>query len=345
MFDALLAGYYGFGNFGDELLASRAVDCLVSCGVERNRIAILSGNPAMSERALGIKAFDRGAGSRGMFAAISSSRCVIFAGGGIFQDASSLASCLYYWAVIRIALAMRRPVCAVAQSVGPLGSRAARLFARDALKRCSYFSVRDDASRALSATLGLDPPMTPDLVMGFSIPRIGGRQGIGTVLFNVRPCSDKRIAARAVGAARACSAGGCKIRGVAFADGDMAEIRNFISLGELPECETVLVKDLRDFIDASEDASAAIGMRLHFGILSKLRGLGVFMSPYDPKVECFTNRFADICPDFNEITVNDIIKLLTKSLFEDKRKIDADEAGRASAEDFKAALRACSGGC
>jgi polysaccharide pyruvyl transferase WcaK-like protein len=278
-----------------------------------------------------------------MFAAISSSRCVIFAGGGIFQDASSAASCLYYWAVVRIALAMGRPVCAVAQSVGPLRSKTARSLARDALKRCSYFSVRDDASRSLSAALGLNPPMTPDLVMGLSVPRTGERQEIGTVLFNVRPCSDKDKAARVIGLIRACSASGCKIRGVAFADGDMAEIRTFISSGKLPECETALIKDLRDFIAASEDASAAIGMRLHFGILSKLRGLGVFMSPYDPKVECFANRFADICPDFNEITGNGIIKLLTNSLFEDKRKIDAEEAGRVSAEDFKAALHSVFG--
>ena len=37
----------------------------------------------------------------------------------------------------------------------------------------------------------------------------------------------------------------------------------------------------------SEDAFAAVGMRLHFGVLSLRRGLSVVMAPYDPKVSGF----------------------------------------------------------
>ncbi len=58
-YDVLLAGYYGFGNLGDELLAEACVKLLEDNGVSRDRIAVLSADPGKTRESLGTASYDR----------------------------------------------------------------------------------------------------------------------------------------------------------------------------------------------------------------------------------------------------------------------------------------------
>jgi polysaccharide pyruvyl transferase CsaB len=339
-FDVLLAGYFGFGNLGDELLAQSAADCLSRHGIKRERIAILSGNPDATRRTLGIEAFARGCFSASLARAISESRSLLLAGGGIFQDATSVRSCFYYWRIVRKAIAALCPVAAVGQSIGPLRRDLSKAMTRDALKRCRYLSVRDETSLEVSRELGLSTELTPDLVMGVPIPRLPRREN-GTVLVNVRPIRGSTGSAGPIlKAARACALEGMPLRGIAMAEEDRKELEKFVLSGGLPPCDVVLVKTLDDFIDASEDAFAAVGMRLHFGILSKLRGLALSMMPYDPKVRDFAKTWDAFLPALDGISKNsDVAKLLTNLWFEDKKMPDRDEVSRAIRGSLEDALK------
>jgi polysaccharide pyruvyl transferase CsaB len=338
IFDVLLAGYYGFGNLGDELLASSAVDWLVTSGVKKERIAILSGDPAESRLALGIEAFGRGLASRSLANALSVSRSMFLAGGGIFQDSSSVRSCLYYWGLVRKSLNVSCPVAAVSQSIGPLSSFISKKMTKDALSRCGYLSVRDRQSLSLAGELGLLAELSPDLVMGLEVPRLLPRES-GLVLINVRPVKNAKASESVLAAARACADVGLGLRGIAFSPDDEPEFERFISNGSLPKFEVIRAKCLDDFVAASEDAFAAIGMRLHFGVLSLLRGLRLAMVPYDPKVSDFAEKWDALCPELAGIGLNsDIMRLLTKCLFKDKKQPDHGEAARALADVFKKAL-------
>ncbi|MDR3255546.1 MAG: polysaccharide pyruvyl transferase family protein [Synergistaceae bacterium] len=338
-FDVLLAGYYGFGNLGDELLSTSAVNLLVECGIKKERIAILSGNPDESNRVLGIEAFGRGLSSKSLALALSSSRAMLLAGGGIFQDSSSFGSCFYYWALVRRAIFSSCAVGAISQSIGPLSRFISRRITKDALGRCRYLSVRDDPSLVEARSLGLAASVTPDLVMGISVPAVA-RCEDGVVLINVRPVkSDAEPAERVLKAARACDANGLRVRGIALADEDVSELEKFLASGELPPCEILSIKTLSDFEDVSRDAFAAVGMRLHFGVLSVKRGLRLALAPYDPKVAGFAEEWGVLCPKFSGITeYSDIMRLLTKAFFEDKKQPDHDEVYRALYEAFKDAL-------
>ena len=57
-YDVLLAGYYGFGNLGDELLAEACVKLLEDNGVSRDRIAVPQPIPEDWE-SLGTASYDR----------------------------------------------------------------------------------------------------------------------------------------------------------------------------------------------------------------------------------------------------------------------------------------------
>ena len=78
----LLCGYYGMGNAGDEFLASASIALLEQCGLERDEIAMLSGNVAESERLHGVRAFDRWKWRQVLFAA-KSSETLLLGGGGL----------------------------------------------------------------------------------------------------------------------------------------------------------------------------------------------------------------------------------------------------------------------
>jgi polysaccharide pyruvyl transferase CsaB len=337
-FDVLLAGYYGFGNFGDELLAAEAVNFLVRAGIKRDRIAILSGDPDQSRITLEIESFARGLLSPSLRRALSESRSLLVAGGGIFQDSSSVRSCFYYWALVRMALLASCPVAAISQSIGPFSSFWGRKLAKDALLRCSYLSVRDNASFRLSGALGLKTERSPDIAMGLDIPRLIPGDS-GEVLINVRPFKNQEISLKVMRIAHAFSTSGFQLRGIALSKDDEMELRKLFQRKGFPSCEIVLVKKLDDFIAASGNAFAAIGMRLHFGVLSLLRGLRLLMIPYDPKVSGFAEKWDVLCPQFDDTSSNsDIMKVLTKSLFEDKKQPDRGKTTRALEGLFKKAL-------
>ncbi|MDR1944230.1 MAG: polysaccharide pyruvyl transferase family protein [Synergistaceae bacterium] len=338
-FDVLLAGYFGFGNLGDELLLSSALDYLETAGVKKDRVAVLSRDPGETSATFGVEAFGRELFSLPLSRALSASRSLIFPGGGIFQDSSSVRSCFYYWGLARKAISHSCRLAAISQSIGPLSNKLSKKMTRDALSRCRYLSVRDETSIALSRELGLHVESTPDLVMGLKIPELPERSN-GAALINIRPVRGSDACARTVlKAARAFASEGIPIRGTAFAREDELELKRYIRSGELPKCDVALVKNLNDFLSVSQDAFAAVGMRLHFGILSLKRGLGVAIAPYDPKVSDFAGKWGAKCPELNGIKKNsDIMRVLTKALFEDKKQPDHEKVRRAISGAFKNAL-------
>ncbi|MDR1134075.1 MAG: polysaccharide pyruvyl transferase family protein [Synergistaceae bacterium] len=330
----LFAGYFGFGNLGDELIARAAVDNLARLGIPRERLAILSNDPDGSASRFGIRAFNRW-NPASVLGALGNSRALFFPGGGLFQDASSARSSVYYWSLIRAASLKRVPVCALAQSVGPLRGTLAKFLARDAMSVCGYVSVRDSASEDVLSSMNLRCDITPDPVLGFELPETVSRGG--TALVNMRPWRGGIHAAPVVKAAGRMLACGMKIIYVAMAGEDASFMRKLQDAGEIPRHEILEPKDAEDFSEIAARAEAAVGMRLHFGVLSMLCGLKVILSPYDPKVRAFASEWNIGLLTESENNENfDIMLLLTNSRFGDKKKLT--EARLRIAANFKKAL-------
>lgn len=283
-YDVLLAGYYGFGNLGDELLAQSVIQLLLSFGVKKEKIAILSNNPEESEEKFGVSAVDRWKISV-IRKTLLISRTLLLGGGGLFQDATSARSCAYYWGLVRMARMARCRVWAVGQSVGPLVSPAAKWLARTAFAACEYTGVRDEESRALLSGFGLAGELTPDLVFALDFPPL--RDKGRAVLINARPLKDARWGERVALVFRELQDRGFPLRGVAFSAEDARELETLAASNGLTLENIAAPASAEDFLKISEDAFAAVGMRLHFGILSLRRGLSVLLAPYDPKVSGF----------------------------------------------------------
>jgi polysaccharide pyruvyl transferase CsaB len=332
-FDVLLAGYFGFGNLGDELLAKAAVDNLAALGISRERMAILSGDPDDSVSRLGIMAFNRWNPAR-VLGALGVSRALLLPGGGLFQDASSARSSVYYWSLIRAASLRRVPSGALAQSVGPLRGGLAKKLASDALSVCGYISVRDSASEELLSSMNLRFDVTFDPVLGIELPQAVSGE---TALVNMRPGCGEVYAAPVVNAANKMLASGMKITYVAMSREDASFIRKLRDTGEIPAGEISEPKSAEDFSEIARNAGAAVGMRLHFGELSMLCGIGLLLSAYDPKVRSFASEWdIGLLADSENNENFDIMRLLTNSRFGDKKKLT--EVRPRIAADFKKAL-------
>ncbi len=287
-----LAGYYGFGNLGDELLADASIAMLERCGVGRDRIVVLSNDPGDSKRRFGTEAVNRWK-IASVLGVLRRSDTLLLGGGGLFQDATSLRSCFYYWGLVRAARLCGAIPWALGQSVGPLSTRTGRFLARDALRRCRAVQVRDESSRALCGSMGLSVEIGRDPVLSLGDALRSRMAALSAVpsspkfLLNLRPSADglpKRFARAVSGGA---FLGETSPVGVALANEDEVLMRRLMECGDLPPMPIERVRTMDDAARVWSGAVGGMGMRLHFSVLSALAGIPLIAVPYDPKVAAF----------------------------------------------------------
>lgn len=290
-FEAVLCGYYGFANLGDELLAQEMLSLYEKNCISRERIAILSADPEKSSADLGIHSVNRW-DVLDVWKLLRKSRTLLLGGGGLFQDSTSIRSCFYYWGVIRMALLAGCRIWMFGQSIGPLNSRLARFLARDAIGRCKVRVVRDSPSIDILSEWGQHAQMVPDPVLGLATNRTEISEG-RYLLVNIRPWVDPDIPERVLSCALEISSReGIPLRIVAMAPEDEKLAQHYISMKGIQNMKIESAWDLKDVSRIWKGAKFAFGMRLHFCILSRLNGIPCLAVPYDPKVEGFCSSHA-----------------------------------------------------
>lgn len=284
--EAVICGYYGFENLGDELLAQVVVSLYSRNNISPDKLAILSSSPDKTATALGITAVNRWDPIR-VWKILRSSRTLILGGGGLFQDSTSIRSSLYYWGVIRMALLAGCRIWMFGQSVGPFRTKGVAFLARNAIGKCRVRVVRDDPSKKILEKWNLPCSMVPDPVMALH-KDLAGKEGNEYILVNVRPWTDgsipERVLAEALGISKRT---GLPLRVVAMAPEDEILAHRYLSSIGKRDIKVERAADLADIIHIWRRAAFAFGMRLHFCIISALSGVPCLAVPYDPKVDGF----------------------------------------------------------
>ena len=305
-----LLGYYGFGNLGDELLLRSSIEILENVNIKREKIVVLSNNPAETSEVFKVKSVNRWKFSE-VRAALKQSEFLVLGGGGLFQDTTSIRSCVWYWAVVKLARFLGLKVFAIGQSIGPLKFKISRILTGDALRACEKIHVRDENSFNIAKKFGCkNVDLGVDLVMLikpvctslsscddispqegrlFAQCRPSLREGVsqseteGCVLINLRPCKElekyidiiepeiKKFNLRKIGVA------------LSKDDEEILEpLREKLNLEKI-----IYVTNFNDAEKLWASSSCAVGMRLHFGVLSRIFKTPVVLIPYDIKVEEF----------------------------------------------------------
>lgn len=299
----LLGGYFGCGNIGDDAILMGFLGGIQGLGHESR---VLAGSPERLMRNYGVQAIDR-MDFKLIGEALEQADALVFPGGSLFQDVTSVRSTLYYEKLVKMAKSAKKRVLMLGQGVGPLTKFFGKSAARNAFNQADLLCVRDPASVVALRELGVKRTAIATADMAFLLPRpeltessqdsfsVGGMKTIG---INCRPLGKDKSAIEIYAQfARLLFEKGLvpvMIPQDTVEDQAMVDQISKACNGKVPELRGLTtVRQLQERIMRMD---AVVSMRLHTGILATTVGVPSLMVSYDPKVTAFANMMGGASP-------------------------------------------------
>lgn len=134
----LLVGYYGFGNFGDELMRVSIKEFLL----EKNYYVY----ELLPKNNMNKNSYNR-FNPISILKAILKADVIICGGGGVLQDKTSFKSLLYYYLIFRTVLLLNKPLIFFGNSFGPFKNYFSRHLIKNLFQNKKlYIFARDQVS-------------------------------------------------------------------------------------------------------------------------------------------------------------------------------------------------------
>lgn len=289
----VVAGYYGCGNVGDDALLA---GLQVGLGNLPVKLTALSGNPDETFRYLGITSVPRRDFAR-VKQELEAADALVFAGGGLLQDVTSLFSLQYYAKLISLAKKLDKKVVMLAQGIGPVNSFFGKRTAAAALRQVDVITVRDPQSLQTMRSLGVNRPaeVTADLAwlaMPEESPEAQFELGsMKTVGIAPRPWGKPKDLAAAFGGFAQLLFKNSYVPMLVEMDRtlDTAILDQIAKLhgGRAPDIRNIHAP--AQMLARLKRMHCVVAMRLHAGILAASAGVPPMMISYDPKVTAFAN--------------------------------------------------------
>lgn len=281
---AVLCGYYGKGNGGDEALLVSMLEMLPS----HVKPLVLSANPRATSKSYGVKSYDR-MNSGSVVRALKESQVLILGGGSLIQDATSVRNSIYYGGLIGLARQFGLQTIAIAQGIGPLDKSLTRWIAQRAFSNCTALSVRDPASAALVESWGLSCVMAPDPVWSMSatpVPELASIPSpkIAVTLRSHPQLTNQRLDIITQALVQLQAATGSHILLVPFQPTTDLDIAQQIQSELTDNSQVVALTDPKQLNGLFQGVDLAIGMRYHSLIMAAAQGCKCWAIGYDPKV-------------------------------------------------------------
>jgi len=281
---AVLCGYYGKGNAGDEALLASLLQMLPSSV----QPVVLSGNPAETRRRYGVESCDR-MKTASIIKALRRSEVFIWGGGSLMQDATSAANPVYYGGMMGLARQLGLKTIAWGQGIGPLQRPLTRWIARQAFAGCSAVSVRDRGSAEILTNWQIPFTIAPDPVWALEgkpvqeladlpFPRVAVTWRSHPQLTPARLACLTQALVDFQKITQTC------ILLVPFQASQDLAIAQSIQSQLTGANHLVTIEDPRELKGVFQGVDMAIGMRLHSLILAAAAQCRCFGLSYDPKV-------------------------------------------------------------
>jgi len=258
----------------------------------------LSGAPEETFRLYGMRSYARRE-DKYIKEAIDHCDAVVFPGGSIFQDATSVGSTFYYEGIVSQAKKAGKKVFLVGQGVGPLKSFLSKGKAKSAFNAADGITVRDPMALQSLKDLGVSKPARVAADSAFLLPvpvTVGEAEG-----FNVGNMKTVGIAPRGV-KERGRDIGSlfgefCKLL---YQSGSMPVLISMDRSEDVPLIDEISKKqggkvpDIRKVTTPMQlqqrisRMDLVVAMRLHAGILAATVNVPSLMVSYDPKVTAFS---------------------------------------------------------
>ncbi len=352
--DAVVSGYFGYGNSGDDT----ALDCLVGAIRQEHPetvIAVLCRDPESFGKAhgiIGIGRYDLPA----IASALRGASLLISGGGSLLQNVTSSRSLFYYAGVIALGKICGTKVFVCANGIGPLKGWIGRKVAYKAVMMADRVSVRDEASR--DTLVGIGVPMERIAVTAdpafrlvhsdrcdveFLRQRLGMRKGGRYFAVSLRASVCRGDRAREI--CRACRdihlGLGLVPVFVSMQESEDAELCRMIaeeSCGEALVMPNVPTEVLRSFICEME---MVLSMRLHLMIYAATVGTPAVGVSVDPKLSAVAGILgsAEIIGS-DSFSAENILSAARRAVSADREELlrIAREQAESAGEDIRAAV-------
>ena len=283
---AVLCGYYGMGNGGDEALLAALLQMLPAHVTP----VVLSGNPTETRERHQVEIAVPRKSIAAVFKALRSADAFIWGGGSLMQDASSPLSPVYYGGLMLLARLMGLKTIAWAQGIGPLNKGVTRWLTKTALAKCDAVSVRDRNSAALLSQWQRNCLLAPDPVWALDSSPVKGLWDLPAprVAVALRPhkhLSKQRLSAIAIALNRFQQATGAYLLLVPFQPVRDLPIAQFVADQLSGPHQIYTISQPQSLKGLFRGVEMTIGMRFHALVMSAAEGCKSFAISYDPKVD------------------------------------------------------------
>lgn len=302
---AVVSGYYGYANTGDEAVLEAILrDLARECpGVA---ITVLSGSPESTAATYGVRSVHRFRAGQ-VWEALRRADLLVSGGGSLLQDVTSSRSLWYYLGVMTMARAAGAKVMVYANGLGPLRRPLNRVLTASVLRGVDRITVRDPESLEVLFGLGVSRPdavVTADPAFGLEplpprdreqlLAELGldpGRGPIFALALRPWPGWDEMSAA-------AIAAVGLLAKGVGgqvlllpmqhHRDAGVAAAMEGLPPGvPVTDAGTHRALGARELLTVVGCCTVLVGMRLHSLVFAAAGGVPFVGLAYDPKVSAF----------------------------------------------------------
>ena len=287
----LISGYYGFGNFGDELILTMLIQQLKNWGLKNSDITVLSIDPQTTGEDNDVNCINSH-NMKLIMERLPNFDVMISGGGSLLQNTTSIASLMYYCGLITTFTSMKKNVAIYAQGIGPIKGLFGTWLTKSTLKRCKYISVRDEKSQNLLKKWKIDSDLVCDPVLGLELPARKKTNKIGIQIRKFDTLTDKLIDDIIVELFKRY--GDREYELISFQDIEDEEISKIVISKMKMHNKDVRVNlvsglSVPQIIKQVGTYDTFIAMRYHACMLGIKYGIKTMAINYDPKVEILAN--------------------------------------------------------
>ena len=279
----VLCGYYGMGNAGDEALLMSLLQMLP----ESVEPIVLSGDPQATKKQYQVASYHRKS-TLTILEVLQKSDAFIWGGGSLMQDATSIASPVYYAGLMALAQQRGLKTIAWAQGIGPLNKSFTRWLTKQVLLGCDGISVRDTASARLLTEWQIEPIVAPDPVWALqsdTAPELEAttKPKVAIVLRSHPLLTRERLETLIQAFQDFQAKTNTFLLLIPFQPSTDSAIATKLA-AQLREHQIITVDNPQQLKGLFKEVKMTVGMRLHSLIMAAASGSGCFALSYDPKV-------------------------------------------------------------
>lgn len=143
-YDAIISGYYGFRNIGDDALLMSIIKDLKAYKSDI-KLLILSKIPSVTTSDFHVDSINR-VNLLQIFRAMKNSKAFIYGGGNLLQDNTSTRSLFFYLSIVWLAKKLKLKVMIYANGIGPLKKSLSRILTKKIMNKVDVITLREKLS-------------------------------------------------------------------------------------------------------------------------------------------------------------------------------------------------------